>query len=142
MQFQKNTSVGIDISDSTIEVVKIVNENTGLKIASIGRMSLALGVVERGRIKDKAQLAAALKKVLAAATPDPIREKSFVFGLPESQTYTHIFDLKPHKASERDLLIRKEAAASIPLEENQIAFSYSILDESDKGARLLLVAVS
>ena len=142
MQFQKNTSVGIDISDSTIEVVKIVNENTGLKIASIGRMSLALGVVERGRIKDKTQLTAALKKVLAAATPDPIREKSFVFGLPESQTYTHLFDLKPHKASERDFLIRKEAAASIPLEENQIAFSYSILDENAKGARVLLVAVS
>lgn len=138
----RNNSIGIDISDTTIEVVELVVQDNDIKINAVGSALLASGIVENGRIKNADLLASALHEVLASAHPHPISAGSIVFGLPESQMYTYVFDLGPYGEAERDEHIRKEAYANIPLDEKELTFSYSVLREDAGGARILLVATS
>lgn len=138
----KNNSIGIDISDSTIEVVELMVQGNTISVKAAGNALLAHGIVENGRIKNAELLTTALHEVLAAAHPSPIKGGSIVFGLPEDQVYTYVFDLGPHAEAERDEQVRKEAYANIPLDERELTFSYSVLREDASGARILLVATS
>lgn len=146
-------SIGINVADLTIEVVELVKSRGEINILSQGRIKLKPGIVQRGRIKDEEKLKKAVKEVLAQAKPFPINTKprtafdklwgkKIIFSLPESQVYTHIFELKKHQKDERDKLVLKEARSSIPLEKDDLLFSYKALNESKDKVEILLVAAS
>ncbi|MEK7453096.1 MAG: pilus assembly protein PilM [Patescibacteria group bacterium] len=135
-------SIGIDISDHTIEVVELSMSAKGINIENISSIILSSGIVERGRIKDKIKLAELVKKMLKDASPNPIITKQIIFGLPESQVYTHIATLMPHDKQARDELVIKEAENNIPLQNNELEFSYRSLYESESGVEIVLVAAS
>lgn len=138
----KKKSIGLDISDRTIEVVELTDEGGKKAVSSMGREMLQEGIVERGRINDHVQLAGALDKVFKQSRPHPITTRKVTFGLPESQVYTHIFELPPHALSDRDALVEKEAQTSIPLIEGDMLTSYSVLWEEEGKVEILLVAMN
>ena len=138
----KKRSIGLDISDRTIEVVELTDEGDKMRVTSTGRVTLEGRVVERGRIKDTEQLERSISQAFEQATPHSISERKVVFGLPESQVYTHVFELWPHEKETRDELVLKEAQTSIPLKEDDILFSYSVLWEEEGKVEILLVAIS
>ena len=142
MFFFKKRSIGIDIADHTIEVVELSKDGKIMKVSSMGRVRLESGIVERGRIKNEAKLAAAVKKVFSEAKPHSIAVEHVIFGLPESQVYLHTFKLSPHDKQERDNLVLKEAETNIPLKNDNLLFSYKVLLEDKGGADILLVATS
>lgn len=139
--FQKKI-VGLDIADRSIEVAELLIAKGGPVVVSTGRVLLKAGVVERGIIRDERLLAEALRAVFIKAKPHPIESKTVIFGLPESQVYTHIFELGAHQKKERDWLIAKEAQASIPLRNEDLLFSYRVLSEEKSRVEVLLVAAS
>ena len=49
----KNTTIGLDISDHSVEVVKLSRDGGQVNILSRGREILPVGVVKRGEIKDE-----------------------------------------------------------------------------------------
>lgn len=137
------SGVGIDISDTTIEVVEVVARKGKVKVVSMGRESLPSGVVRNGRIKDKERLKGVVQGVMERAKPKPIKARKVVFALPESQVYVHIFELQPHEKGERDALLLKEAQVSFPMKEEDLEFTHSVLHEEEDGsAEILLVGVS
>ncbi len=142
LNFFTKRSVGIDIADNTIEVVEILKDRKGESVWSKGRVLLDSGIVERGRIKNKKKLAEALKKVLREAKPHPVITRDAIFGLPESQVYIHSFYITEHKEKERESIILNEALANIPLEKDDLLFSYKIFPSLEKKTEVLLVAVS
>jgi type IV pilus assembly protein PilM len=135
-------SIGIDIADHTIEVAELGKKGGKPQIVSLGRIKLEAGIVENGRIVDEENLTKAVKDVLAQAKPNSIEADEVIFGLPESQVYTHIFSLEPHSSDERDDLVAQEAKTSIPLKEADLLFSYKILSEDAAKTVVLLVAAS
>lgn len=138
----KKKSIGLDISDRAVKIVELVDEGGKIKVGSMGYALVADGVVERGRIKD----ADALKKAIDAAgehaNPYSIKSRKVIFGLPESQVYTHIFELSSHELHERDALVAKEAQVSIPIKGDDLLSSYSVLWEEESKVEILLVAIS
>jgi type IV pilus assembly protein PilM len=143
-------SVGLDIADRSIEVVKLNKSGRQVKIVSLSRMKLAPGIVERGQIKDAQKLIQALTKVLAQAKPEPIAEKDFIFGLPEALVYTHVAQLKPGNqaefkklsAKDKDAYVLKEALKLIPLEASDLLLDYRV-HVVDKGKlNILMVGAS
>jgi len=135
-------SVGLDIADHTIEAVELIKKGAKVEISSLGRVLLEPGIIERGRIKDEKKLLEAVKRSLANAKPKPIVKKEIIFGLPESQVYTHIFELKPHNKKERQALILEQAYKNIPLKKEDLLFSYKVLKETKENIEILLVATS
>jgi Tfp pilus assembly PilM family ATPase len=105
MVFFEKKSVGLDIADHTIEVVELGRDK---KIHGMGRVSLAAGIVERGKIKDAEKLSEAVKKLLGKTN---ITTKKIVFGLPESQVYT-VF-----------LSAEDDIAKHVPLKKDNIVYS-------------------
>ncbi len=151
MFFPPKKSVGLDIADHSIEVVGLEGRGRELRVVSAGRGELPPGVVERGRIKQPEQLLEALQKVFQNAKPFPVipRQVQVIFGLPECQTYIHIFELSHKRAqfealaqTARDELIFQGAQRIIPLEKDDILFSYRIIQEGREKPEVLLVGAS
>lgn len=126
----KLRSVGIDISDSTIEVCELIRSKDGIRIENFGRTIFEQGIVEHGRIKNKTKLAEKIREALAKASPNPINVKKMTFGLPEGQVFTHFFtaDLKNHANPEK--LVFEEAKNNIPINEKKLLYSYKVRDLS------------
>lgn len=134
------TSVGLDIADHTIEIAQVASAKGRPLVVSTGRAILDAGIVERGRIKNKEVLTKAFHEVFAQAKPKPIEPKNVVVGLPESQCYTHVFELGEHNIGERQALVEKEAEAAIPLKSENLVFSYRVLYEENGRVGILLMA--
>ncbi len=140
MAFKK--SIGLDIADHTIEVLELTRGFVGeAKVSAAGRMSLNPGIVANGRIIDAPALKAALLKLFAQSKPTPIDIGDICFGLPDSQIYTRVFVLPPHHAADRDELVWREALNSIPIDEDNLNYSYKVLAEAPAGVEILLAAV-
>lgn len=140
-------SIGLDISDHTIEAVELIKSGGKIKIVNMGRIELDPGVVEQGRIKNEEKLNKAIKKVFNNAKPGHIVDKNIIFGLPESQVFTHIFTINSKSLSAGALnkelieeLTLKEARESIPMEIGEALFSYKILHRIKNEAEILLIA--
>lgn len=139
--FNKN-SIGLDIADHTIEVAELEKTGDGIGIVSLGRIKMAPGIVESGRIKDEEKLLTAVKKVFARAKPVSIINREIIFGLPESQVYTSVFVLKTESSDEREQLIYEEVRKTVPLAEDDLTYSYRIIGHEEGSERILLVATS
>ena len=141
MSFTNKKSIGIDISDQTIEAVELGKENNDIKVISVGRIILEPGIVAHGRIKDKTKLKLAVTQILAQAKPAPIETKSANFALPDSQLFLHVFS----RASNNELLvneIRAEAEKNIPIPAADLTYAYRVLKKNVDGKRIVLIACS
>ena len=125
-------SVGIDISDRTIEVVKMGSApKSGAILIDRGSSVIPAGAIEHGRVKNRATLATAVKKALVGAKPSPIKANSAVFGLPESQVYTHfatIGNTMDHSLAD---LLWNEARTHIPIDEIDLLIGYHHLVDNE-----------
>lgn len=135
-------SVGLDIADRTIEAAEISGSGSRFKIVNLGRIKLEAGIVERGMIKDETKLKQAVNRVFTEARPKPITSRKVIFGLPEGQTFLRTARLGPHEKRDRERLVLEEVKANIPLEENDLLFSYRILRESREETKILMAAAS
>ena len=124
-------SVGIDISDGSIEVAYV----TRLKALSLGRVILEPGVVVDGRIRNEEKLALALKNALLSAEPRPIKTRRAIFALPERQVYSRVVKIQASLGGEREQKIREEARKNIPLDGDDLLYTYRVL--SDGGVLIL-----
>ncbi len=135
-------SVGIDIADHTVEIVELEKIGMEVKISSLGKTILESGVVVRGRIKNEEKLVQAVKNVLAQAKPGAIKAASVIFGLPESQTYTHIFNLKYLDKENIKEAILSEVQSTIPIKKQDLFYDYRVFDTQKESLDILLVAAS
>lgn len=139
------TAVGLDISDRSIEVVKLANTAGQPQVLSLGRMKISSKIVEKGEIKDEEKLIQAIKKVFAEAKPNPIKDKSVFFSLPNSQVYTYVFTIKSNKrlkSHQLDQEVVKEANKNIPLSEHDLVYSFKIINKEKFNREIMLVAAS
>lgn len=138
--------IGLDISDHTIEVAELSKSGGKIKIAGLGRVELEPGIVEKGGIKNENKLIQAMAKVFNNALPNRIGDKNIIFGLPESQVFTHVFtinsqsELIGEQENSMEDLVAREARANIPLEEDEALFSYKILYQTKDETKILLAA--
>ncbi len=125
----KQSAIGLDIADHTIEVVELSKTVKKAKILSMARAVLEPGIVERGAIKDQDKLKIILKKIFAEAKPNPIVGKRVIFGLSESQVYTHAFQLQELSKKKIQEALPRMISRVIPLPEDDIIFSYKVLKD-------------
>ncbi|MBI5306181.1 pilus assembly protein PilM [Candidatus Wolfebacteria bacterium] len=123
--FKKNFSVGIDISDSSIEILRL---NKQKEILSYGRIVLESGIVQDGKILKKDKFVEKLKEVFIGAKPRPVRLESrerMILSLPESKTFIHYFEF-PEKIQGADLRqkVFEESSKIIPFDQSMIIWDF------------------
>lgn len=137
-----NKSIGIDISDHTIEVVELLKNKGGFKVLNLGRVELPNGIVERGEIKDEEKLIIFVRKALSDAKPNPIIADMVVFGLPESKVYTHTFMGRNSDDESFNQAVLEEVGSNVPISSDDLLFSYKVLSKGKDGDEVLIVATS
>lgn len=138
----KTSGIGLDIADHTIEVVELSVSEDKFAVQSLSRLVFEDNVLERGRITNKERLRELIEEVFTKSKLKTIEGKDVVFALPESQVYTHTIILPPHSGGERDFLVRQQVPQNIPLDPEDILFTYQVINEGKEGVEVLIVATS
>lgn len=120
--------VGVNISDYSIKVVDVRCFDKKFEVVSSGMVLMDPGVVLNGRIMDMERLKEYVKKVLAEASPRRIVPKEIAFAIPERQVYSHIFEVDASQEKDLNKIAYDEALSSIPLNREDLVFSYKILE--------------
>lgn len=148
IQYFSKQSVGIDISDRSIEVVEIVKDKGEMEV-NFGRILLEPGIVENGRIVDKIRLKERILSVFKNSSPKSISLGEVFFALPESQVFSHVFSTFVRDQEELKKLIATEVESFIPIPFKETVYAYSILadfgfkEKSDKKeVEVVVVGVS
>ncbi|MBU1203274.1 pilus assembly protein PilM [Patescibacteria group bacterium] len=99
----KNT-IGIDISDFSIEAVAIDKSRGHFDIDAYSRFRLSPEIVDDGRILDKNRLKEAILKMLKNGQPHSMESyKKVALSVPESKIYSKVFTL-PKNLKDKDLI--------------------------------------
>ena len=100
-------SFGLDISDESIKFIEFVRAKNGIKVNRYGEKKIPPGIIESGKIKDRARLHDVL---ISLREEEGI--KSVRVSLPEEQVY--LFNLKLEKGG----LENVRESIELSLEEN------------------------
>jgi Tfp pilus assembly PilM family ATPase len=136
-------SIGLDISDCTIEAVEVIKHVSAFSIARQARIVLPSGVVARGRIQDAPRLKSILNGIWPDMGVDPRQLPDIIFGLPESLEYTLIFETELSGIDSEKGTIENKLRATLPVDLEKLEFAYRVVNEgmAKKGkARVLAVA--
>lgn len=104
MALFEKPAIGLDISDHSIEAVLIVRRGGRYVLASYGRTILPPGLVVCGVVERRDELSVVLRKLLADQMTPPLPSglNEVAFALPESQVFSHIFEV-PRIADDEEL---------------------------------------
>lgn len=134
----KNTGVGLDIADHTIELLEVKRMKGELVVANLARTVLERGIIEKGRIKNPDVLREVLQKTFREAKPEAIKTDHVIFGVPERHLFTHSFTLSKRAYDESakkktlKVLIQKTAEQHIPLEASNLVLSHKVYKRGDQ----------
>ncbi len=142
--FFRKKIIGLDIADHTMEIIELEQKGKDVVIHGKARKPLPAGLVQRGKIQNHAELAKTVRDACQQAVPHPIQfaNKLLVCGLPESQVFTHIFQVKKNaiKMSELKNKVEEEVHKTIPIDSNNVLFSYRVSREDKETSEILVVA--
>ncbi len=133
MSLLSKQTIGIDISDRSIEVVCVEKKGRGFSIVSSARAELPVGLVTDGTIKNETELAKLLLVVFAKAGIAKQESRLAMFGIPARFTYLRTIEAPKEKANYKEA-VDEDLSRSVPLaESNRLVSFKSVLDEAKKN---------
>lgn len=128
---------GLNISDDSIETVSLGESIEKPMLLALGRKILEPGIIEYGKILKPEKLEFVLQKLIEKPKFGKINTKKFIFTLPESKTFIHIFEVPPDfKRKKTEEFIHSEAVSNFPFKLSDIYFDFKIVNRG-----VLLAAV-
>ncbi len=145
--FNNTSSIfGLDLSDLSVKLVKLESCGNEEKITSFGSVQIPSGAISDGEIKNKEQVAAAIKKVVEGAGPKKIKTKKVICSLPETKAFLRIIAIPKMDDNEIEEAVKWEMEANIPLPLEQVYYDWQMVTEALTAEKnkinLLVVAVS
>ncbi len=125
-------SIGVNISDHSIKMVELSYANGQAKIVNHSHVVLEVGIVKHGRIINEEKLTKLFKEALLKASPKSIKADEIYFAIPERQAYSHVFNIDAEKENEINNLVKEEALNSIPLNREDLIYSFKIVEKCKK----------
>lgn len=126
--FQKSV-IGLDVSDRSIEAVLVVRKGDRYVVASYGRTELPPGLIVDGFVERRDEAAVILRKLLADQMTPPLPKgvDAVALAVPESQVYSHIFEV-PRVADDAGLarFLAVEADGHFPYNHQEMAGGYTV----------------
>ena len=124
--FEKR-AFGLDVADHTIEVAELTKNLFSQKtiVSARQRVVLEHGIVDHGTLLNRKRLSESLNTLWGLLGSVP---QSVVFGLPEHQVYTAVLHFSGLEPSPE--MITEQAAKTVPLEKDDLSFSYTIITQS------------
>jgi len=134
-------SFGLDISENSVRLAQTVKFGNKHKVVSWAEASLPAGLIQKGVIIKKDEVAAVFKKLIKNVRGRRLASKFTVACLPEPKTFIKVIKVPYHKS--KDILndIVEEAEKHIPFDLADAYFDWQYLDESDRDRVLIGVCL-
>ena len=123
MSVNEQKSIGISISDRSIEVLELVKKGDDFDISHIGRKEFPDKIVESGRVINPKFLKSSLLSCLDDASIIIKEASNINFAIPEAQIYTHVFKTELKNKDEKSI-VENELLNIIPLQRKNLLFKY------------------
>ena len=138
MDFLPKDTVGLDISDKSIEVLGLKRRFGRVSVSGYSRRELKPGIVEDGIVKDQAALVMAIKETILRAG---LKSKQAVLSIPDSKTFIYVFRL-PAVISEKNIgeAVQYEAEATIPIAFHHAYHDFRVLAKTGDLQEVLYMA--
>lgn len=136
--------VGLDIGTSAVRAVELTVDTGGLPVLeAFGQVGLGPGVVVDGEVRDRAQVAAALRRLWREGG---FSEHRVRLGVAGTRAITRELELPPVPPSELDDAVRLQADDVVPFPAERTALSAAVtaqITDADGGGQLrVLVAAA
>lgn len=105
---------GLDISDSSLKIVKLKKKGKGLCLASFGEAKIKEGIIEGGEIIDGEALTQIIKDFLKKVKGEKLNTKYVVASLPEEKAFLQVIQLPKIKKEDLQKTVYFEAENYIP----------------------------
>ena len=130
MFFKKRKSLGVDISDYSIELISLEEPKTYPRLLAMSGTVLDPAIFSGGEVINKEELKNALKEIVKNPKFGKIETNYAVFSLPESESFILTVSL-PEEIKEREIpeYVRSQAIQSFPYPIEELYFDYRVLDE-------------
>jgi len=124
-------AVGLDISDTSMRFVELVETRHGLVIGRFGERAIPHGVIESGEVKKPADLRAIFSALKKEHNLDLV-----AVSLPEEKAY--LFDLHLPKMKYREIrgAIELSLEEYVPIKASEALFDYDIEMETDTNIQV------
>lgn len=133
---------GLDLSDRSIKVAQLRENENGIYLYSYGREEIPKGLIEDGEIKDKEKVVELIKIALSNSKPNPIKSKFVIYSIPETKGFIRVIRLPEAGKQNMEEAIRYEAEQLFPIDVRDSYMDWQILPgEEKKGLEVLVAAV-
>lgn len=123
----KPETFGLDISDSSLKIIKLKKKRGTLSLASFGEREIKPGVVDKGEIKNEEILAKTIKEALPKVKGEKLTTKYVIASLPEEKTFLQVIQLPRIPEEDLKSAVIYEAENYIPLPIEEVYLDYQIV---------------
>jgi len=123
----KPEAFGIDISTSSIKIVKLKKNGKFFSLASFGETPIKPGTIREGEIKDQKSLAESIESALAKVKGEKLKTKYVIASLPEEKTFLQIIKLPNMPEEDLKSAVVYEAENYIPLPIEEVYLDFQIV---------------
>lgn len=130
-------SFGLDIGSHSVKVVQLAKEGEKWRLLAAGLAPTPSPGIASESEKAHIAVAEAIKKLLNDAK---ITERNVVFALPEAEVYTRLVSFPPLTEAEVASAIEWQVESYIPIPKKDAIYDHQIVNKTEKGVEVLLVA--
>lgn len=140
MKIFDKKSVGVDISDRTIEVVEAQRKGSSIQILNYNRVEIPLGIIERGKILKEKELAEILSQAFKNAKPKPITDRQLSVFLPESQVFVIARTILSSSKADLAEKIEQVIEEQVPHSLEDLTYVHQVRSEAKGKTEVVIVA--
>lgn len=140
LNIKLDKSFGLDIGDRSVEIIEL-EKLFKFSVNTYGRVELPEGVVENGKILNKAILAEKLKILLRTAKPRKVSTNKVVLSLPDSQVFIKYFEIDSKlKSVDLAKIITDKVSVSLPISLDKYYWDFMTKPLADSKKKLVVFA--
>lgn len=122
-KFLTRPAVGLDITDQSIKVIELLKNGESLKLGRFGEISLPVGTVEAGELKNMEAFILVLKELKSK-----YQLENVFISLPDDHTFALSLDLPNLKPEEIYSSLELQIEEYVPLPATEIVFDFSLIN--------------
>jgi len=139
MLIENKKTFGLDISGRTVRLVALRRKGKKIIMTSRNEITLPLGVIENGEIKNINLFSDNIKKLIKNVKGENITTKSVISVLPETKTFIKVITISKQNEPITKKTVEQEAKNHIPLNLEESYLDWQVINS--KKSEILIAAV-
>lgn len=133
---------GIDVSDSSLKIVKLNKKRANLVLASFGETLIKPGIIKRGKIINEIAFTKSLEKAIKNVKGKKIKTKYAVVSFSEESVFLQVIKIPKMAKEEIESAVRFEAENYIPIPLEKAYLDFQIISSFNDKHNYLEILIA